>query len=160
MPRRDDTFGRMSSSSCKQSHRAVWRRAQLALGYLCVASSLDSGPSPSPEAGLGLIPAPAWGSPSQPTGQVWAPHASIQDSKAQPSGHTLASHYQPSGRGQGRAGLADRRMAHFILPVLPGHLPAMSGPLGLTFAPNSLTKKLPLATSENHGSQKRNVWDK
>lgn len=120
-------------------------------------------PLPSPEAGLGLIPTLAWGSPSQPTRQVWVPHPSIRHSKVQPSGcfslpHFGYSHYQPiceiylpQGRGQGRAGLADRRMAHFILPILPGHLPAMSGLLGLTSALNSPTNK----ATPSHSRQPR-----
>lgn len=33
----------------------------------------------------GPDPTLAWGSPSQPTGQVWAPHPSTRHSKAQPN---------------------------------------------------------------------------
>ena len=131
MPRRDDTFGRMSSSSCKQSHRAFWQLAQLAPGYLCVASSLASGPLPSPEAGLGSCL-------GKPKPASWA-------GVGAPPQHSLLSappwlnHYQPICkttclRGKGRA---DRRPAHFILPVLAGHLPAMSRPLELTSVLNS-----------------------
>jgi hypothetical protein len=100
--------------------------------------SQQLGPVPSPEAGLDLIPALAWGSPSQLTGQVWAPHPRRQHSKAQPSGlvslpnpgcnhcQPICENHLPQGRKKGRlCWQADRLHTPFCLPG--HHFEAMAG---------------------------------
>lgn len=112
-------------------------------GYLCEASSLAAGPVPSPKAGLDLIPALAWGSPSKLTGQVWAPHPRRQHSKAQPSDlvslpsvgcnhcQPICENHLPQGRKKGRlCWQADRLHTSFCLPG--HHFEATTGTPGFT----------------------------
>lgn len=142
----------MSSSSCKQSHRAIWQWALKVPGYSCVASSLASGPLPSPQAGLGLIPLFAWGSPSQPTGLVCAPHPSTRHSKAQSNDcfslpYLGYNHYQPICEnylprvraGQGTAG---RRVNDTLHPECSACLlPSHEWPSGTHICPQCSHKK-------------------
>lgn len=133
-----------------------------------VASNLASVPLPSPQAGLGLIPLLPGEAQASLLGRCGChtPARATQrlSSDCFPLPHLGYNHYQPicekylpQGRGQGRAWLADRRMAHFILPVMPGYLSAMSGPLALTSALNSPIKK---AIAVNKGRQKGDAWNK
>lgn len=112
------------------------------------SQSLATGPVPSPEAGLDLIPALAWGSPSQLAGQVWAPHPSgcfslpyLGCNHCQP----ICENHPPQGRRKGRhCWQADRLHTS---SCLLGHFEAMAGSLGFTSTPSCSLSHLSLSLS-------------